>query len=345
MKRFSAVVAALLLAASLGNGMAAAAGLLLRQGDFVAVAGDSITEQRLYSMFIEDYLLMCQPAARLRVAQFGWNGDSASWFAKRMANDFLPFKPSVATTSFGMNDGMYGPLTPDIARQYRQSQKTIVEQMKKAGVRAIVVGSPGCLEVETAFGGDRARAVMYNHTLAGLRDIARAVAKEEGVAFANVHDPMIEVMAKAKARYGKEFRFTLDGGHPEPNGHLVMAYAFLRALGCDGNIGTITVNMATGDAAATEGHKILSAAAGRIEVESSRYPFCFCCDPAKMDAVPRGAGVPPLQRAVEPFPAGGPRNSAEEGQTDVGPRRIGVLRRSTPAGDQPRGGVSRQSLL
>ena len=126
---------------------------------------------------------------------------------------------------------------------------------------------------------------MYNHTLAGLRDIARAVAKEEGVAFANVHDPMLEVMAKAKAVYGKECRFTLDGGHPEPNGHLVMAYAFLKALRCDGDIGTITVDLATGKAEATDGHKVLSCAEGRVEIESSRYPFCFCCDPAKQESM------------------------------------------------------------
>ena len=35
----------------------------LEKGDFVAVIGDSITEQQLYSLYIEDYLLMCKPAA------------------------------------------------------------------------------------------------------------------------------------------------------------------------------------------------------------------------------------------------------------------------------------------
>jgi hypothetical protein len=60
----------------------ATAGTLLRDGDFVAVCGDSITEQRLYALFIEDYLLMCKPAADLRVSPFGWNGDSTEWFSK-----------------------------------------------------------------------------------------------------------------------------------------------------------------------------------------------------------------------------------------------------------------------
>ncbi len=30
-------------------------------------------------------------------------------------------------------------------------------------------------------------------------------------------------------------QFGRDGVHPDRNGHLVMAYAFLKALGCDGN--------------------------------------------------------------------------------------------------------------
>jgi len=34
----------------------------LQQGDFVAICGDSITEERIYSVYIQDYLLMCQPA-------------------------------------------------------------------------------------------------------------------------------------------------------------------------------------------------------------------------------------------------------------------------------------------
>jgi hypothetical protein len=39
--------------------------------------------------------------------------------------------------------------------------------------------------------------------------------------------------------------------------------------------------MGSGRARATAGHKILSAANGVIEIESSRYPFCFFGDPAK----------------------------------------------------------------
>src|SRR6185295_2891091 len=56
-------------------------------------------------------------------------------------------------------------------------------------------------------------------------------------------------------------------------------------LGCDGNIGTITVRFEdAGAAEATEGHKIVSAKDGVVEVESSRYPFCFAGDPKSTSA-------------------------------------------------------------
>ena len=98
---------------------AATAKELVESGDMVAVIGDSITEQKQYSVFIEDYLLMCQPAEKLQVAQFGWGGETATGFEKRMKNDMLRFKPMLITTCFGMNDGGYGPLTKDRADLYR----------------------------------------------------------------------------------------------------------------------------------------------------------------------------------------------------------------------------------
>lgn len=252
----------------------------LQDGDTVAVIGDSITEQKLYSVFVEDYLLMCRPAAVGRVMQFGWGGETAEGFKNRMANDCFRYKPTVATTCYGMNDGKYGPQTPQNAKWYEDNQRAVVTAMKKAGVRFIVVGSPGCVDVNTFGKGNHQAAEIYNKTLASERDIAKKVAEEEGVAFADVYDPMVDVMTKAEAKYGPKYHVAGgDGVHPDQNGHLVMAYAFLKGLGCDGNVGTIRVDLAGDKAEASDGHKVISAKGGTVEVESSRYPFCFYGDP------------------------------------------------------------------
>ena len=247
----------------------------LKDDDVVAVCGDSITEQKLYSMYIEDYLLMCKPKQGIRTAQFGWGGEVAPGFLSRMTNDVLWLKPTVVTTCYGMNDGGYSPMDEAKAKRYRAATREIVKKFKEAGVRTIIVGSPGAVDTDF-FRRGNGGAEMYNKTLSELRDIAKQVAEEEGVLFANVFDAMYTAMPKAKAKLGNQYHVCgPDGFHPAPNGHLIMAYAFLKAMGCDGNIGTITLDAQSGKAEATEGHKLLSSDSASVEVESTRYPFCF----------------------------------------------------------------------
>jgi hypothetical protein len=252
----------------------------LKDGDFLAVCGDSITEQKLYSRFIEEYLLMCKPQQNTRIMQLGWNGECSWGFLSKMPNEALRFDANAVTICFGMNDGGYAQVVPNYDR-YRRSLHGIVQSFKKDGVRFIVLGSPGVVDTQTFWGGTE-QAAKYNPILAHERDIAREVAAAEGVVFANVHDAMAEVMAKAKAKYGKQYALAgaADGVHPDENGHLVMAYVFLKALGCDGDIGTIAVDLAAGTARASAGHKVLSCSGGSVEVESSRYPFCFFGEPS-----------------------------------------------------------------
>jgi lysophospholipase L1-like esterase len=245
----------------------------LKPGDYVAVVGDSITEQRIYTQYIEDYLLMCHSVRNLQVTQFGWGGESATGLVNRIETDVLPFKPTVMTTCYGMNDGGYKASDPVIRENYKKNLTSIVEKAKTGGIRLIIIGSPGVVDPATL----RATldAEVYNKTLADLGEAAKEVATEQKVLYADVHGAMKSGVDKAKEKLGKDYVIARDGVHPSPNGHLAMAYAFLKAMGCDGAIGTITVDLKGNSATATEGHKVLSATAGTVEIESTRYPFCF----------------------------------------------------------------------
>jgi len=250
----------------------------LPQGARLAIIGDSITEQKIYSKYMEAYLLACAGRQDMKVFQYGWGGETAGGFAARLENDLAGFQPTVATTCYGMNDGQYRPFVDDIGRPYEANMRKVVAGMLKAGVKIVVVGSPGAVDtryfVRQNFaplsGGEG-----YNKNLAALRDIDRKIAADVGQLFADVHQPMVDTMAKAKAALGDNYDVCgRDGVHPGPNGQLIMAYAFLRALGCDGQIAEITLNL-QGSPAVSPGHKILSGSKGEIELESSRYPFCF----------------------------------------------------------------------
>lgn len=254
----------------------------LHAGDNLAICGDSITEQKQYSVFLEDYLVMCQPREDLSAHQFGWSGETSWGFLARMQNDVLPFHPTAATTCYGMNDGAYFASDPDRQARYRQAMEDIVKNFTAAGVRFIVVGSPGAVDPEPfkTCPFTHVDAATYNKTLADLGDIARGVATEHGLAFADVHGAMISAIEKAKSVYGPTYTFARgDGVHPTPNGHLVMAYAFLKGMGCTGDIGTITYDFKADKAESDAGQKIVSAKGGTVNVRSTRYPFCTPADP------------------------------------------------------------------
>src|SRR5688500_10313099 len=120
--------------------------MLINDHDRLAICGDSITEQKDYSVTMETYLRACAGRTDIEPMQFGWSGERAPAFAGRMANDVFPFRATVATIFYGMNDGEYGPLTPIVAATYREAMIRIVRNFKQAGLRTIVVGSPGCVD-------------------------------------------------------------------------------------------------------------------------------------------------------------------------------------------------------
>lgn len=242
----------------------------------VAIVGDSITEQKLYSKHIEMYLTACVPQLELRCFQYGWGGETAGGFLRRMDNDLASFKPTVVTTCYGMNDGGYRAFEPGIGKNYEDPMRQIVAKLKTAGA-TVVVGGPGAVDTKY-FNRNNLSAAVYNDNLAQLTAIARKLAGENSFPHADVHAAMIAAMTKAKATLGDDYDVCgRDGFHPGPNGHLIMAYAFLKAMGLDGNLGAITVDLKA-QATATDGHKVLSAAAGKVEIESTRYPYCFSGD-------------------------------------------------------------------
>jgi lysophospholipase L1-like esterase len=244
---------------------------ILKKGQRVAVVGDSITEQKLYSRYVEMYLVACLPELDLRVVQLGWSGERAPGFLARLENDLLPWKPDVVTTCYGMNDGSYRAYDEKIGQAYRDAMAGIVGKLKKAGV-TVVVGSPGCVDPDF-FKVNNLKGEIYNENLGKLRDHAKALALAEDLPFADVHGVMIAALSNSKEVLGSKYApCGGDGFHPAPPGQLLMAFAFLKGMGLDGDLGTITVDL-KGAAAATGGHKVVGGEGGKVELESATYPF------------------------------------------------------------------------
>lgn len=251
--------------------------LLLRRKDRLAICGDSITEQKMYSRIIEDYLTMCVPDLKITVRQYGWSGEHAPEFLARMTNDVLRFKPTVATTCYGMNDHQYRPYTNSIGEVYQTNQDEIIRAFKARGVR-VILGSAGCVGRVPGWQKSQTYTVdELNENLGTLRNIDVALANTERVGFADVFWPMLNARSVAHERYGTNYNVCgADGVHPNWAGHTIMAYAFLKAMGLNGDLGTFTVDLAKNRMTTTGDHKVVSSKDGEFEIQSSRYPFCPC---------------------------------------------------------------------
>lgn len=271
-----------------GIGLAAAPqyhSTLLKPGDRLAICGDSITEQKMYSRLIEDYLVMCAPQFGVTVRQYGWGGERAPGFLARMTNDCLRFKPTIATTCYGMNDHEYRAYEDRIGNTYISNSLAIIRAFKANGAR-VVHGSPGCVGklpgwIKQASG---YHVRDLNSNLAQLRNLGIELADEENVRFADVYAPMLVTWRMGQLKNGDSYAIPgSDGVHPGWAGQTVMAYAFLSALGLDGEIGTITLDMERNAAKASKGHEIVSAANGTFTIRSSKYPFCFVVPTAQKE--------------------------------------------------------------
>jgi lysophospholipase L1-like esterase len=247
--------------------------LLLKAGDRLAICGDSITEQKMYSRIIETYLTACVPELKVTVRQFGWSGETAEGFLGRMKQDCLRFKPTIATLCYGMNDHRYTAYTDTIGNWYREKVTAIVDNFTAAGAR-VVLGSAGCVGKVPRWS-KHPSVDDLNVNLCTLRNLDIEIAAQHGARFADVFWPMLTATYEARRRYAPTYAVPGgDGVHPGWAGHVIMAYAYLTAMGLDGDLGTITVDLDAGKATATGGHTVDGFADGTVTLTSTRYPFC-----------------------------------------------------------------------
>jgi lysophospholipase L1-like esterase len=258
---------------------------VLRRRDRIVFLGDSITEQQLYTNYVESYLATRYPELELTFFNAGWGGDTAPGGVARLQRDVLALKPSVVTLCYGMNDGRYTQPTEEIRQTFVNGLRELVRRLKRAGIR-IVLLTPGMVDEHAA---PHLAPVEYNRR--GLRvlvDEVLRLAVEQKLPHYDLHLLMNEVDARARAA-DPTFTMIPDGVHPNPAGHLVMAYGLLQALGVPPRQQEITVDLPRRRVAASPGLK-----AGRLQTS----PHGFTLE-IQLDRLP--FFVEPAARKVLPF--------------------------------------------
>jgi len=244
---------------------ARAAEFPVRDGDRVVLLGDSITEQRQYTTFIETYTLSRFPQWHLTFRNIGWGGDTAQGGLDRAPRDMLPLKPTFVTIDFGMNDHGYKAFQDDIFNNYIDKQTKLVALLKENGARVALV-TPQPIEDKRP---DPDKDVR-NQSLRKMSDGLREVATQQGVLFVDQFDPYMAVMLKARQA---DPNATIGGGdsvHPGPVGHTIMAWAILKSLGAPAAVSSAALDGTTGKVIAATGCQITDPKVGAGVVSFTR---------------------------------------------------------------------------
>src|SRR3954470_7360057 len=112
-----------------------AADFFFKDGDTVVMVGDSITEQHLYSNYVEMWTVTRFPSWKLTFRNTGIGGDTSGGGNARFKRDVLRYKPTAMTVDFGMNDGGYQPFNKARFDPYMKGLQGMADQAKAANIR------------------------------------------------------------------------------------------------------------------------------------------------------------------------------------------------------------------
>ncbi|MFO0864317.1 MAG: SGNH/GDSL hydrolase family protein [Gemmataceae bacterium] len=225
---------------------ASAQDFFFKKGDVIVVMGDSITEQRLYSNYLETWSQTRFPNYNLVFRNVGIGGDRSTGGNSRFKRDVLSHKPTVLTVDFGMNDGSYRAFDEKIFDTYVKGLQGIADQAKAAKIRvAWITPQP----TERREPGNQLAG--YNETLKrfGLEGVGGIAKKNDGL-FVDQFTPYLNVMNKARETNDKIIVTEGDAVHPGPAGQSLMAASILKGLSFPREVSSVIID-ASGKAEGT----------------------------------------------------------------------------------------------
>jgi lysophospholipase L1-like esterase len=243
------------LAALMGASSAAVAqtAFALREGDRVVFYGDSITDQRRYTSFVETYVVTRFPKMNVTFIHSGWGGDRVSGggggpIDVRLWRDVVPYNPTVVTIMLGMNDGGYRAFDQKIFDEYSSGFKHIVDTLKRQfpGIRITAIQPSPYDDVTKAAGFEGG----YNKVLVRYGEFLREFAAGEKLSLADLNTPVVAALAKANAADpAAAGRLIPDRVHPGEQATLVMAEALLGSWNAPAVVTEVEIDAARKTAA------------------------------------------------------------------------------------------------
>ena len=293
MKRLFITIAAAILSGALSFAQSV---IPFSNGDRAVYLGDSITDGGHYHSYIWLYYMTRFPYMDVKVFNAGIGGNTAGDMFERLDGDVFSKEPTVLMVTFGMNDTGYVEYNQEGADKYGEKRyKECIANFDKIEKRLLsldnvhivmIGGSPydetAQIEGNVPFKGKNAvmdRVVEYQ----------KAAAERNGWDFVDFSKPLVEVSQKMQAE-DPSFTITMgDRVHPDNDGHMVMAYLFLKAQGFAGKkVADIEVDAASSNVIKSENCTI-----SNIRKDRKGISFNYLAEslPYPLDTVARGFGA------------------------------------------------------
>jgi lysophospholipase L1-like esterase len=237
---FRSLVLALAISASLF-----AQNFSLKSGDRVVFYGDSITDQRLYTVFTETFVHTRYPKLDVSFVHSGVGGDrvTGGWAGPielRLKRDVAPYKPTVVTIMLGMNDGDYHPFEQATMDRYTKGYEKLIQLLKQEapGARITLIQPSPYDEVTRP----PMKHGSYNASLVKMSEFVATLAAREHFLLADFNTPMVKMLEKANAEdFEIAQKIIPDRVHPGGSGHLIMASQLMKAWGVDGDVSAVEI--------------------------------------------------------------------------------------------------------
>jgi lysophospholipase L1-like esterase len=232
----------------------------IKDGDRIVFYGDSITDQRLYTTFVETYIVTRFPTLNVSFVHSGWGGDRVTGggggpIDKRLARDVFAYKPTVVTVMLGMNDASYQPFKQSIFDVYAKGYQHLVDSIKSQfpDVRlTLIQPSPYDDVTRKPNFGDG-----YNQVLIQYGEFVKELARKEGATVADLNTSVVAALKKAmEIDPDHANSLIFDRVHPGPAGQLLMAEALLKAWNAPAVVSTVELDAATAKVAKQENAKV-----------------------------------------------------------------------------------------
>ncbi len=221
----------------------------LKDGDRVVFYGDSITDQRLYTTFVETFVLTRFPDREIDFIHSGWGGDRVTGggggpIEVRLKRDVIQFKPTVVTIMLGMNDGRYRAFDEEVFKTYTTGYEKMVQMLKEAlpNLRMTLLEPSPYDDVTRAPGFEGG----YNAVLVRFGQYVRELAQQRELGVADLNTKVVAALEKAKAADEKlAQKLVPDRVHPAAAGHLLMAGELLKAWNAPSLVTSVEIDGAT----------------------------------------------------------------------------------------------------